>query len=81
MIKRLFELRDALDFYDIRNRGFGPKNKPRSRIKNISDEEWRLLNDLQYVLKPLSEAQKVLEGNTYVTSSLVVYIVREVEED
>jgi len=42
---------------------------------NLIDSQWCIVHDLHILLKPFMIAQKLLEGQTYVTISLVPYII------
>jgi hypothetical protein len=42
-------------------------------MKQLSDSQWKTLELLQAMLKPLYDAQTQLEGEKYVTSSLVPF--------
>ena len=41
---------------------------------NLTHSQWCIVRDLHILLKPFMNAQKLLEGQTYVTISLVLYI-------
>lgn len=43
--------------------------------KNLSDYHWEILRQLEILLRPFKEIQKVLEGQKYVTLSLVPYLI------
>ena len=47
---------------------------------NLTDSQWCIVRDLHILLKPLLIAQKLLEGQTYVTISLVPYIIYKIRK-
>ena len=47
---------------------------------NLIDSQWCIVHDLHILLKPFMIAQKLLEGQTYVTISLVPYIVYKIRK-
>jgi hypothetical protein len=48
---------------------------------NLSDAQWQIVADLQTVLKPFMIAQKLLEGQSYATISLIPYLVYKVRKN
>jgi hypothetical protein len=42
---------------------------------NLNDSQWMIITDLHALLKPFMITQKLLEGQAYVTISLVPYMV------
>ena len=48
--------------------------------KCITDEQWKALEKLERLLRPFKRAQKVLEGQAYVTISLLPMIVATLRE-
>ena len=44
-------------------------------VENLNDAQWKLLGDIVIILEPFMLAQKLLEGEAYVTLSLVVPII------
>jgi len=75
MLDRLFHLRDALAIYATRHPFPKASSKSERSIEILTHEEWKALDLLHSVLAPFKVAQQVLEGNKYVTASLVPYIV------
>ena len=45
---------------------------------NLNDEQWVIINDTCILLKPFMFAQKTLEGETYVTNSMIPYILHRI---
>jgi len=76
----MFDLQESLViFADQYN--FPPPRSGEVSIQMLTREEWDSLNLLLTVLCPFRVAQKMLEGNKYVTSSLVPYIVYKVRDE
>ena len=50
-------------------------SRPDVELTNLNDAQWKLLGDIVIILEPFMLAQKLLEGETYVTLSLVVSII------
>ena len=50
-------------------------SQPDVELTNLNDAQWKLLGDIVIILEPFMLAQKLLEGETYVTLSLVVSII------
>jgi hypothetical protein len=50
-------------------------SQPDVEVTNLNDAQWKLLGDIVIILEPFMLAQKLLEGETYVTLSLVVSII------
>lgn len=49
--------------------------------KNLNDEQWIIIRDSTVVvLKPFMCAQRVLEGETYLTISMIPYIIWKVRK-
>ncbi len=48
--------------------------------KNLSAEHWSIIVDTGAVLQPIMFAQKLLEGETYVTISLVPYLIFKIRK-
>ena len=48
---------------------------------NLSDEEWQMLEEIEKLLEPFMVIQRLLEGQKYVTLSLVPYLIGEVREN
>ena len=49
-------------------------------ITNLSDAQWALINDITSILRPFMTAQKVLEGEKYITISLVPSIISNIRK-
>jgi hypothetical protein len=47
---------------------------------NLTDSQWCIVCDLHILLKPFMIAQKLLDGQTYVTISLVHYIIYKIRK-
>ena len=47
---------------------------------NLTDSQWCIVCDLHILLKPFMIAQKLLEGQIYVTISLVPYIIYKIRK-
>jgi len=47
---------------------------------NLTDSQWLIVHDLHTLLKPFMIAQKLMEGEAYVTISLVPYMVYKVRK-
>jgi hypothetical protein len=47
---------------------------------NLTDSQWLIVRDLHILLKPFMIAQRLLEGEAYVTISLVPYIVYKIRK-
>jgi hypothetical protein len=47
---------------------------------NLTDSQWCIVCDLHNLLKPFMIAQKLLEGQIYVTISLVPYIIYKIRK-
>ena len=47
---------------------------------NLTYSQWCIVCDLRILLKPFMIAQKLLEGQTYVTISLVPYIIYKIRK-
>jgi hypothetical protein len=84
MLDRLFKLKDSLAVYASanafpepprkkgKNGSRGPKG---ARARIPTEEEWKVLDMMRTVLQPLKVAQEYLEGQKYVTSSLVLFLL------
>jgi len=75
MLDRLFHLRESLIIYASRHPFPKASRSSEKSVEMLSHDEWEALDMLRAVLEPFKVAQKILEGNKYVTSSLVVHIV------
>jgi hypothetical protein len=47
---------------------------------NLTDSQWLIVHDLHILLKPFMIAQKFMEGEAYVTISLVPYMVYKIRK-
>ena len=45
---------------------------------NLNDRQWQIVEDTCVLLKPFMFAQKTLEGECYVTNSMVPYILYKI---
>jgi hypothetical protein len=72
MLDRLSVLREALALYALKQKFPANQQAP---FEWLDDEEWDALEILKKLLEPLKFAQNLLEGQKYVTSFLVPYIV------
>jgi len=79
MLDRLFHIRESLIIFADQH-GF-PKQSKESAIEMFAKADWDALDVLRKVLKPFRSVQVLLEGNKYVTSSLVIYIVHFVRAE
>jgi hypothetical protein len=84
MIERLVLLKDSIGHYFHFFYGSGKsgsKSAPNGNVlRTFTHEEWELLQDVQQLLCPLKQAQLMLEGSKYVTSSQVPLILRMIYE-
>jgi len=71
MVERFLAIKDAVIF--LQQKG------TIDEAKRISDSEWDILADICFLLYPFKLAQKWLEGEKYVTSSLVVLSLCELK--
>jgi hypothetical protein len=42
---------------------------------NLTDEQWIIITNLKFILQPFMIAQRLLEGQSYITVSLIPYMV------
>ena len=70
MLARLLLLKSEILQYTVKNHGYRATSS-KNKVEELSEEEWDALEQLTNILKPFRGAQKQLEGNKYVTSSLV----------
>jgi len=47
---------------------------------NLTDSQWHIITNLKVLLQPFMIAQKLLEGQTYVTVSLIPYMVYKIRK-
>jgi hypothetical protein len=50
-------------------------------LVNLTESQWALLGDIDKILKPFMLAQELLEGEKYVTLSLVVSIIEKIRKN
>jgi uncharacterized protein YqjF (DUF2071 family) len=48
--------------------------------KNLSVQHWEIISDTCAVLEPFMVVQKLLEGETYVTVSLIPYLIFKIRK-
>ncbi len=73
MLKRLRFLREAISHYVVDN----PHD---TDVVNLTHQEWRLCHQVEITLQTMAFWQRVLEGEKYVTGSLVplaIYTIRQ----
>ena len=56
-------------------------NQNKSNLVNLTDTQWALLKDVDTILKPFMLAQELLEGEKYVTLSLVVSVIEKIRKN
>ena len=49
-------------------------------FNNLTNSQWTIVEDLHCLLKPFMIAQKLLEGQAYVTISLVPYMIYKMQK-
>ena len=76
MVERLLHLR--LHIFVVCHM---PTNLTNRSLVNLTDEQWALLKDIVKILKPFMLAQELLEGEKYVTLSLVVTIIEKIRRN
>ena len=76
MVNRLLQLR--VNIYVVCNSMI---NRANSSLVNLTDVQWELLKDIDKILKPFMLAQELLEGEKYVTLSLVVSIIEKIRKN
>ena len=47
---------------------------------NLSIQQWTVITNLKFLLQPFMIVQKLLEGQTYVTVSLIPYMVYKIRK-
>ena len=73
MLKRLRYLREAISHYVVDN----PQD---SDLVNLTPEEWRVCHQVEVTLQTMAFWQRILEGEKYVTGSLVplaIFTIRQ----
>jgi len=73
MLKRLQYLREAISHYVVDN----PQD---SDLVNLTPEEWRVCHQVEVTLQTMAFWQRILEGEKYVTGSLVpvaIFTIRQ----
>ena len=73
MIDRILFLREAIQVLTI--------EKSIDTEKCLTPQEWEELKEIHSVLEPFKKAQKVLEGDKYVTSSWVLPMARDLQNN
>jgi hypothetical protein len=58
----------------------GSKRKHDKHMRQLTDEQWDTLQLLQDMLKPFHEAQTLLEGEKYVTTSWVPFHIKSIRQ-
>jgi hypothetical protein len=58
-----------------------PLNRTNRSLVNLTESQWALLGDIDKILKPFMLAQELLEGEKYVTLSLVVTIIEKIRRN
>ncbi len=48
--------------------------------KDLTDDEWKILHQVEITLEPMAEFQRILEGESYVTGSLVPVAVYQIRK-
>ncbi len=76
MVNRLLELR--VNIYVVGN---SMVNRTNRNLANLTDAQWALLEDVDKILKPFMLPQELLEGEKYVTLSLVVSIIEKIRKN
>jgi len=80
MLERFLFLKKDIKEYSHRNRGFR-KTKSTNKIEDLLPDEWEALEDLQSLLKPFMVVMEVLQGNHFVTSSIVPAIISHIQSN
>ena len=73
MLKRLQFLREAISHYVV-------DNPQESNLMNLTPEEWRICHQVEVTLQTIAFWQRILEGEKYVTGSLVpvaIFTIRQ----
>jgi hypothetical protein len=73
MLKRLRHLREAISHYAV-------DNEQDSDLVNLTHEEWRVCHQVEVTLQTMAFWQRTLEGEKYVTGSLVplaIFTIRQ----
>ena len=73
MIERLLHLRFHI--------GVVCNSDPDSVLVNLTEEQWALLKDIVKILEPFMLAQQLMEGEKYVTLSLVPTVIERVRNN
>lgn len=73
MVERALEMKLAIQSMEL------AQQVPANYI--LTDVDWKYIESVCRVLKPFKTAQKTLEGEKYVTASLVVGMIREMRKD
>jgi hypothetical protein len=80
MIQRILDLREALELvFQEEFRYRESQNTPTQLEKlKLTDSDFESLHNVAYVLRPLQQAQKALEGEKYVNISLLPLVIHEI---
>lgn len=77
--ERLLKLQNAINILiaTMSTESDGDTKKDLKRLKEImlSEEEWKLMQQLTKLLKPFNDATKLLGGEKYATASFMYYVV------
>ena len=49
--------------------------------KNLTDEQWSIINDVKNILESFKSAQELLKGEKYVTISLIPLSIHKIRTD
>jgi hypothetical protein len=74
MVQRLLHLRVHINY-------ICQLNRTNRSLVDLTVEQWALLEDIDKILKPFMLAQELLEGEKYVTLSLVVTIIEKIRRN
>ena len=70
--ERILHLREAIEAMHL------DREKPMGKVVEMNDDDWSCLKEIVGCLKPFRSAQKLLEGEKYVTASLVCPFVDQI---
>jgi hypothetical protein len=70
MLKRLCELMPAIDALIIGDQ--------KINVSSLTDDQKKILEEVEKALKPMADAQRILEGDTYPTISLVPFFLYKI---
>ena len=80
MLERLLMLKKEIQAYAFTNGGY-KRTKSKNKVEPLEEDEWKALTDLATLLKPFKVAMEQLEGNKYVTASLVPAVIFQVHHN